>query len=85
MNEEILIEFYGENSYNNVATEINYIDIVKSGKEVKLEVMTQCRMDEEYESINECSLIVIKYWLKKTLIYQRGNELGSFSGSVQNH
>ena len=85
MNEETLIEFDGENSCNNFATEIDYIDIVLSGKEVKLELMTQCRMDEEYESINECSLIVIKYWLKKTFIYQRGNELGSFSGSVQNH
>ena len=61
MNEETLIEFDGENSCNNFATEIDYIDIVLSGKEVKLELMTQCRMDEEYESINECSLIVIKY------------------------
>lgn len=61
MNEETLIAFYGENSYNNVATEIDYIDIVQSGKEVKLELITQCRMDEEYDSINVCSLIVIKY------------------------
>ena len=40
MNEETQIEFYGENSYNNVATEIDYIDILQSGKEVKLELRT---------------------------------------------
>ena len=69
-------------SYNNRDRLYRYTLVRERSK---IRIKNTCRMDEEYESINECSLIDIKYWLKKTLIYQGGNELGSFSGSVQNH
>ena len=69
-------------SYNNRDRLYRYTLVRERSK---IRIKNTCRMDEEYESINECSLIDIKYWLKKTLIYQRGNELGGFSGSVQDH